>query len=109
MKADCAMKKRSHWHSQWNTWPKRDSRRSRGVNMLVIQMPLHFFVLSLSHHLSTDTSGRTIHMDDFENFEFIDYTTSGPWERFITQIEDSLRTWGLTDRSLGVFDPDAIA
>ncbi|KAG0266023.1 Rab3 GTPase-activating protein catalytic subunit [Mortierella polycephala] len=48
-------------------------------------------------------------MDDFENFEFIDYTTSGPWERFITQIEDSLRTWGLTDRSLGVFDPDAIA
>ncbi|KAF9195909.1 Rab3 GTPase-activating protein catalytic subunit [Haplosporangium sp. Z 11] len=48
-------------------------------------------------------------MDDFENFEFIDYTTSGPWERFITQIEDSLRTWGLTDRSLGVFDPDTIA
>ncbi|KAG0298839.1 Rab3 GTPase-activating protein catalytic subunit [Linnemannia gamsii] len=48
-------------------------------------------------------------MDDFENFEFIDYTTSGPWERFITQIEDSLRTWGLVDNSLGVFDPVAIA
>ncbi|KAG0280529.1 Rab3 GTPase-activating protein catalytic subunit [Linnemannia exigua] len=48
-------------------------------------------------------------MDDFENFEFIDYTTSGPWERFITQIEDSLRSWGLVDNSLGVFDPAAIA
>ncbi|KAF9565313.1 Rab3 GTPase-activating protein catalytic subunit [Mortierella alpina] len=48
-------------------------------------------------------------MDDFENFEFIDYTTSGPWERFITQIEDSLRSWGLVDRSLGVFDPACIA
>lgn len=48
-------------------------------------------------------------MDDFENFEFIDYTTSGPWERFITQIEDSLRSWGLVDNSLGVFDPVAIA
>jgi hypothetical protein len=48
-------------------------------------------------------------MDDFENFEFIDYTTSGPWERFITQIEDSLRSWGLVDNSLGVFDPTAIA
>ncbi|KAG0360087.1 Rab3 GTPase-activating protein catalytic subunit [Podila minutissima] len=44
-------------------------------------------------------------MDDFENFEFIDYTTSGPWERFITQIEDSLRSWGLVNHSLGVFDP----
>ncbi|GJJ69960.1 Rab3 GTPase-activating protein catalytic subunit [Entomortierella parvispora] len=44
-------------------------------------------------------------MDDFENFEFIDYTTSGPWERFITQIEDTLRTWGLVDRSLGLLDP----
>ncbi|KAI9233014.1 MAG: Rab3 GTPase-activating protein catalytic subunit-domain-containing protein [Podila humilis] len=44
-------------------------------------------------------------MDDFENFEFIDYTTSGPWERFITQIEDSLRSWGLVNQSLGVFDP----
>ncbi|KAF9097106.1 Rab3 GTPase-activating protein catalytic subunit [Mortierella sp. AD031] len=47
-------------------------------------------------------------MDDFENFEFIDYTTSGPWERFITQIEDSLRSWGLVDNSLGVFDPAII-
>ncbi|KAF9989724.1 Rab3 GTPase-activating protein catalytic subunit [Mortierella antarctica] len=47
-------------------------------------------------------------MDDFENFEFIDYTTSGPWERFITQIEDSLRSWGLVDRSLGVLDPACI-
>ncbi|KAG0370057.1 Rab3 GTPase-activating protein catalytic subunit-domain-containing protein [Gamsiella multidivaricata] len=47
-------------------------------------------------------------MDDFENFEFIDYTTSGPWERFITQIEDSLRSWGLVDRNLGVFDPATI-
>ncbi|KAF9203292.1 Rab3 GTPase-activating protein catalytic subunit [Haplosporangium sp. Z 27] len=36
-------------------------------------------------------------MEDFENFEFIDYTTSGPWERFITQIEDSLRLWGLVN------------
>ncbi|KAF9920985.1 Rab3 GTPase-activating protein catalytic subunit [Linnemannia zychae] len=44
-------------------------------------------------------------MDDFDNFEFIDYTTSGPWERFITQIEDSLRSWGLVNGSLGVFDP----
>ncbi|KAG0030955.1 Rab3 GTPase-activating protein catalytic subunit [Podila clonocystis] len=44
-------------------------------------------------------------MDDFENFEFIDYTTSGPWERFITQIEDSLRSWGLVNQSLGVFEP----
>ncbi|KAG0088466.1 Rab3 GTPase-activating protein catalytic subunit [Podila epicladia] len=44
-------------------------------------------------------------MDDFENFEFIDYTTSGPWERFITQIEDSLRSWGLVNQSLGIFDP----
>ncbi|KAI1315048.1 Rab3 GTPase-activating protein catalytic subunit [Mortierella claussenii] len=48
-------------------------------------------------------------MDDFENFEFIDYTTSGPWERFITQIEDSLRSWGLVDNKLGVFDPAVIA
>ncbi|KAF9962263.1 Rab3 GTPase-activating protein catalytic subunit [Mortierella alpina] len=48
-------------------------------------------------------------MDDFENFEFIDYTTSGPWERFITQIEDSLRSWGLVDKSLGVLDPACIA
>jgi hypothetical protein len=48
-------------------------------------------------------------MDDFENFEFIDYTTSGPWERFITQIEESLRLWGLVDKKLGVFDPVAIA
>ncbi|KAG0294011.1 Rab3 GTPase-activating protein catalytic subunit [Dissophora globulifera] len=47
-------------------------------------------------------------MDDFENFEFIDYTTSGPWERFITQIEDSLRSWGLVDGSLGVLDPAAV-
>ncbi|KAG0340173.1 Rab3 GTPase-activating protein catalytic subunit [Podila humilis] len=46
-------------------------------------------------------------MDDFENFEFIDYTTSGPWERFITQIEDSLRSWGLVNQSLGVFDAPA--
>jgi len=48
-------------------------------------------------------------MDDFENFEFIDYTTSGPWERFITQIEDTLRTWGLVDRSLGLLDPDHLS
>ncbi|KAG0221888.1 Rab3 GTPase-activating protein catalytic subunit [Mortierella sp. GBA43] len=48
-------------------------------------------------------------MDDFENFEFIDYTTSGPWERFITQIEESLRSWGLVDKKLGVFDPATIA
>ncbi|KAG0047965.1 Rab3 GTPase-activating protein catalytic subunit [Gryganskiella cystojenkinii] len=47
-------------------------------------------------------------MDDFENFEFIDYTTSGPWERFITQIEDCLRTWGLVDRSLGLLDPNTV-
>ncbi|KAF9988164.1 Rab3 GTPase-activating protein catalytic subunit [Modicella reniformis] len=48
-------------------------------------------------------------MDDFDNFEFIDYTTSGPWERFITQIEDSLHSWGLVDKKLGVFDPATIA
>ncbi|KAF9437364.1 Rab3 GTPase-activating protein catalytic subunit [Entomortierella beljakovae] len=47
-------------------------------------------------------------MDDFENFEFIDYTTSGPWERFITQIEESIRSWGLANRKLGVFDNCAI-
>ncbi|KAF9302458.1 Rab3 GTPase-activating protein catalytic subunit [Mortierella antarctica] len=44
-------------------------------------------------------------MDDFESFEFIDYTTSGPWERFIIQIEDCLKKWGLTHNSYGVFDP----
>ncbi|KAF8926731.1 Rab3 GTPase-activating protein catalytic subunit [Dissophora ornata] len=48
-------------------------------------------------------------MEDFENFEFIDYTTSGPWERFITQIEDSLRSWGLVDGKLGVLDPATVA
>ncbi|KAF9424164.1 Rab3 GTPase-activating protein catalytic subunit [Podila epigama] len=48
-------------------------------------------------------------MDDFENFEFIDYTTSGPWERFITQIEDSLRAWGLVHGSLGVLDPATLS
>ncbi|KAF9917142.1 Rab3 GTPase-activating protein catalytic subunit [Lobosporangium transversale] len=48
-------------------------------------------------------------MDDFDNFEFIDYTTSGPWERFITQIEDSLRSWGLVNGKLGVFDPAVFA
>ncbi|KAG0088473.1 Rab3 GTPase-activating protein catalytic subunit [Podila epicladia] len=44
-------------------------------------------------------------MDDFESFEFIDYTTSGPWERFIIQIEDCLKKWGLVHNSYGVFDP----
>ncbi|KAF9391661.1 Rab3 GTPase-activating protein catalytic subunit [Mortierella sp. AD011] len=44
-------------------------------------------------------------MDDFENFEFIDYTTSGPWERFITQIEDSLRSFGLTNKKRSLFEP----
>lgn len=44
-------------------------------------------------------------MDDFESFEFIDYTTSGPWERFIIQIEDCLKKWGLMHNSYGVFDP----
>ncbi|KAF9178014.1 hypothetical protein BGZ51_008181 [Haplosporangium sp. Z 767] len=44
-------------------------------------------------------------VDDFESFEFIDYTTSGPWERFITQIEDCLKQWGLVKNSRGVFNP----
>ncbi|KFH66224.1 hypothetical protein MVEG_08324 [Podila verticillata NRRL 6337] len=44
-------------------------------------------------------------MDDFESFEFIDYTTSGPWEKFIIQIEDCLKKWGLVHNSYGVFDP----
>ncbi|KAF9911606.1 Rab3 GTPase-activating protein catalytic subunit, partial [Lobosporangium transversale] len=43
--------------------------------------------------------------DDFDNFEFIDYTTSGPWERFIVQIEDCLKQWGLIHNSYGVFNP----
>ncbi|KAG0346542.1 hypothetical protein BG004_001467 [Podila humilis] len=43
-------------------------------------------------------------MDDFEGFEFIDYTTSGPWEKFIIQIEDCLKKWGLVHNSYGVFD-----
>ncbi|KAF9418232.1 Rab3 GTPase-activating protein catalytic subunit, partial [Podila epigama] len=44
-------------------------------------------------------------MDDFESFEFIDYTTSGPWEKFIIQIEDCLKKWGLVHNSYGIFDP----
>ncbi|KAF9116852.1 Rab3 GTPase-activating protein catalytic subunit [Mortierella sp. AM989] len=43
--------------------------------------------------------------DDFDNFEFIDYTTSGPWEKFIVQIEDCLKQWGLIHNSYGVFNP----
>ncbi|KAG0013817.1 Rab3 GTPase-activating protein catalytic subunit, partial [Entomortierella chlamydospora] len=43
--------------------------------------------------------------DDFDNFEFIDYTTSGPWEKFIVQIEDCLKKWGLIHNSYGVFNP----
>ncbi|KAF9354400.1 Rab3 GTPase-activating protein catalytic subunit [Mortierella sp. AD094] len=43
--------------------------------------------------------------DDFDNFEFIDYTTSGPWEKFIVQIEDCLKQWGLVHNSYGVFNP----
>lgn len=43
--------------------------------------------------------------DDFENFEFIDYTTSGPWEKFIIQIESCLKQWGLVHNSYGVFNP----
>ncbi|KAF9111068.1 Rab3 GTPase-activating protein catalytic subunit [Mortierella sp. AM989] len=53
------------------------------------------------------TSGSS--MDDFENFEFIDYTTSGPWERFITQIEESLKSWGLVNNRLSVFNPSTTA
>ncbi|KAF9359635.1 Rab3 GTPase-activating protein catalytic subunit [Mortierella sp. AD094] len=48
-------------------------------------------------------------MDDFENFEFIDYTTSGPWERFITQIEDSLRSLGLVNKKRSLFEPRTTA
>ncbi|KAF9906522.1 Rab3 GTPase-activating protein catalytic subunit [Linnemannia zychae] len=44
--------------------------------------------------------------DDFENFEFIDYTTSGPWEKFIIQIESCLKQWGLVHNSYGVFNPN---
>ncbi|KAF9576961.1 Rab3 GTPase-activating protein catalytic subunit [Mortierella alpina] len=47
-------------------------------------------------------------MDDFESFEFIDYTTAGPWERFIIQIEDSLKQWGLVHNSYGVFNPNVM-
>ncbi|KAF9961595.1 Rab3 GTPase-activating protein catalytic subunit [Mortierella alpina] len=47
-------------------------------------------------------------MDDFESFEFIDYTTAGPWERFIIQIEDSLKQWGLVNNSYGVFNPNVM-
>ncbi|CAO3569442.1 unnamed protein product [Mortierella alpina] len=47
-------------------------------------------------------------MDDFESFEFIDYTTAGPWERFIVQIEDSLKQWGLVHNSYGVFNPNVM-
>lgn len=43
--------------------------------------------------------------DDFENFEFIDYTASGPWEKFIIQIESCLKQWGLVHNSYGVFNP----
>ncbi|KAF9922341.1 Rab3 GTPase-activating protein catalytic subunit [Linnemannia zychae] len=43
--------------------------------------------------------------DDFENFEFIDYTTSGPWEKFIIEIESCLKQWGLVHNSYGVFNP----
>ncbi|KAG0243650.1 Rab3 GTPase-activating protein catalytic subunit, partial [Mortierella sp. GBA43] len=46
--------------------------------------------------------------DDLENFEFIDYTTSGPWERFIVQIEDCLKQWGLVSNNYGVFNPDVM-
>ncbi|KAG0056418.1 Rab3 GTPase-activating protein catalytic subunit [Gryganskiella cystojenkinii] len=46
--------------------------------------------------------------DDFESFEFIDYTASGPWERFIVQIEDCLKQWGLVHNSLGVFNPNVM-
>ncbi|KAF9585068.1 Rab3 GTPase-activating protein catalytic subunit [Lunasporangiospora selenospora] len=44
--------------------------------------------------------------DDLESFEFVDYTTSGPWERFIIQIEDALKNWGLVGNGYGVFSPD---
>ncbi|KAK3812069.1 MAG: Rab3 GTPase-activating protein catalytic subunit-domain-containing protein [Benniella sp.] len=46
--------------------------------------------------------------EDLENFEFIDYTTSGPWEKFIVQIEDCLKQWGLVHNSFGVFNPDVM-
>jgi len=46
--------------------------------------------------------------DDFESFEFIDYTASGPWERFIVQIEDCLKQWGLVHNSYGVFNPNVM-
>ncbi|GJJ73123.1 Rab3 GTPase-activating protein catalytic subunit [Entomortierella parvispora] len=46
--------------------------------------------------------------DDFESFEFIDYTASGPWERFIVQIEDCLKQWGLVHNSFGVFNPNVM-
>ncbi|KAG0197191.1 Rab3 GTPase-activating protein catalytic subunit [Mortierella sp. GBA30] len=46
--------------------------------------------------------------EDFESFEFIDYTTSGPWERFIVQIEDCLKHWGLVQNSYGVFNPNVM-
>lgn len=56
-----------------------------------------------------DWLARSMDSDDFENFEFIDYTTSGPWERFIVQIEDCLKQWGLVSNSYGVFNPDVMA
>ncbi|KAG0366907.1 Rab3 GTPase-activating protein catalytic subunit-domain-containing protein [Gamsiella multidivaricata] len=46
--------------------------------------------------------------DDFDSFEFIDYTTSGPWERFIVQIENCLKHWGLVHGSYGVFNPSVM-
>ncbi|KAI8600714.1 Rab3 GTPase-activating protein catalytic subunit-domain-containing protein [Dissophora ornata] len=46
--------------------------------------------------------------DDLDSFEFIDYTTSGPWERFIVQIEDCLKHWGLVHNSYGVFNPNVM-
>ncbi|KAF9951615.1 Rab3 GTPase-activating protein catalytic subunit, partial [Modicella reniformis] len=47
--------------------------------------------------------------EDQDNFEFIDYTTSGPWERFIVQIENCLKQWGLVYNSYGVFNPNVMA
>ncbi|KAG0324380.1 Rab3 GTPase-activating protein catalytic subunit, partial [Dissophora globulifera] len=46
--------------------------------------------------------------EDFDSFEFIDYTTSGPWEKFIVQIEDCLKHWGLVHNSYGVFNPNVM-
>jgi Rab3 GTPase-activating protein catalytic subunit len=36
-------------------------------------------------------------------YEFVDYTSVSPFEKFITHIEETLYSWGIKDGSFGIF------